>query len=119
MDGEAAGGGGGGGGDEGDGESGGGIGGPMTVGLSTKLKSVAGTPRLVASALGSDVSVLTVLVASELPTDPVFTTVTEASTLSSVLVVLISELEIPSSNATALASTVGAARDTLDDEFSV
>jgi len=101
------------GGDDGSGGwPGGGIGGPMIVGLRVKAKAEESTPRLLARASGRLVCALTAVCASAEEAEPSFTTVTDASTLSSVLVVLISELETPRSFATAAESTVGAASET-------
>jgi len=108
------------GGDDGSGGwPGGGIGGPMIVGLTVKANAEESTPRLLARASGRLVCVLTAVWASAEEAEPSLTTVTEASTLSSVLVVLISELDTPRSFATAAESTVGAASETSDEALNV
>jgi len=98
---------------------GGGIGGPIIVGVAVKVNAVESTPRLLARAVGSADCVLTAACASVEEAEPSLTTVTEASTLSSVLVVLMSEAEMPRSVATAAVSTVGAASETSEEALNV
>jgi len=87
----------------------------MMVGASVKVNAEASTPRLLARESGIADCVLTADCASVEEAVPSLTTVTEASTLSSVLVVLMSDAETPRSVATAATSTVGAASETSDE----
>ena len=79
------------------------------------MNAEGSTPRLLARASGIAESVLTADCASVEEAEPTLVTVTDASTLSSVLVVLMSEAGTPRSVATATASTVGAARETSEE----
>ena len=87
----------------------------MTVGGTAKLKAEASTPRALARASGSAFAVLSADCASPEVADPRLVTVTEASTLERVLLVLSSESETPSKLASADESTVGAASDALEE----
>ena len=73
------------------------------------------TPRLLASELGRLACSFTAARASLEEDEPSLTTVTVASTLSSVLVALTSELETPRSAATAAVLMLGAASEASVD----
>jgi len=88
----------------------------MTSGLCTKDMLPGLMPRLVASALGSDVCVLRADCASADPDpDPKPTAVTVASMLATVLVVVMDVLCRPRMVARPAMSTSGAASETTDE----
>ena len=105
-----------GGGGVGGGEVGGGSGGPMTLGASTKLKASELTLSVLARASGRAFCVLSADCAVSELAEPSVVTVTEASTLSSVLVVLISDESTPRLVASAEVSTDGAVSESVEEE---
>ena len=100
-----------GGGGKGGGEAGGGSGGPIVVGALTKVSADSSRPIALATVDGSAFWVSTASAASLEAVEPVETVMTSASTLVTVLVTLgMSLASTPNSLATALVSTMGAAR---------
>lgn len=100
----------------GGGALGGGIGGPTTVGLCTKVTCAASSPKLLASAAGMPTCAARAACASSELAEPWLMTVTDASTLCTLLLVaIVVLLGNPRSATTAAESTFGAARETFDD----